>query len=74
MTAKLRSEYNTGANIVAVAEAAGNTQNLVLIEQSRRFEQPKDVHAIGTASGRVEGEGSFDVAIRSRGPEDTNTW
>jgi hypothetical protein len=72
MPTKLARKDDSGTNIIAIAETAGNTQDLVVIQQCGLFDQTKQMNPIGPAPTRIEGECRFDVTIRSRSTQDTN--
>ena len=58
-------------DVVAVAEAAGDGQDLVTVRCRSGFSQDSvDVHALGRAPGQFEGVGGFPVAVGAGGAED----
>src|SRR4029453_6094423 len=66
----LIAEDAAGADVVAIAEAAWDAQNLILRSEPRIFEQGIQVHRVGSCTGRLEGERRFAVAVGAGGTED----
>ncbi len=64
----------SAGHIVAVREAAGDYQDLVLVEQPRVFAQAVDVDPFGGGAGLLEGELRFSVAVGAGCSEDQNAW
>ena len=64
--------YDAGGNIVAVAEAAGDAEDLILVGQLRGFEPTVEMDDVSIAAGALEGERGFDVAVGARSAEDTD--
>jgi hypothetical protein len=72
VSAKLGAEDHSGADVVAVAEPAGNAQHLVLAQPRRIFEQAKQVDPLGRRPALFERERGLDVAIGSGGTQNAN--
>ena len=66
----LVAEDSAGAQVVAVAESAGDAEDLELLEERGLFQQPVDVQGFGLRAGLLEGEGGFGVAVGAGGAED----
>ena len=62
----LVAEDAAGRDVVAVAESAGDAQDLKVGHATRLFEHAIDVPPLGHAAGQLEGVRSFPVAIRAR--------
>ncbi len=58
-----------GGHVVAVAEAAGDAEDLELPETYGLAEQRVDVQRLGCSAGLPEGEGGFLIAIGARGSQ-----
>jgi hypothetical protein len=72
--ANLVSENTPGGNVVAIAEPAGQAQNLKLLDQARHLEQPIDMQPFGFAASALESEGGFTIAIGAGGPQYKDAW
>ena len=70
MMLDLVAQNASGGHVVAVAEAARDTQDLIGGQLRRLFQQPADVQRFGFGPGLLEGEGRFQIAVRARGPQD----
>jgi len=55
-----------GGHVVAVAETAGDDQELIVPQRLGLFHQAEDVHALGPKAGLLERELRLAIAIRSR--------
>ena len=70
MVEHLVAEDSAGAQVVAVAESAGNAEDLELLEERGLFQKPVDVQGFGLCAGLLEGEGRFGVAVGAGGAKD----
>ena len=70
VVADLVGEDPARGDVVAVAEAAGNGQELVVVHKRRAFEDFVDVAILDGGAGELEGVGGFLVAVRAGGPQD----
>ncbi len=66
------SEDDAGAEVVAVAESAGEAEGLEVFEEAGVFEEPEEVDPFGGAAASVEGVGGFDVAVGAGGSKDAD--
>jgi len=66
----LVGEDAAGGDVVAVAEAARDRQDLVPIQQGWLGEQLINVYELAGGSGLFEGERGFAVAVGAGGTED----
>ena len=58
-----------GRHVVAVAEPAGDAEDLKLVEQIGFIQQPVDVQQLDLAAGLCESKRGFLVAVRAGGSE-----
>ena len=58
------------ADVVAVAEAPGDAQDLRILRQPRVFQKAVEVHAFGLRAGRFERESRLAVAVGAGRSED----
>jgi hypothetical protein len=72
MNAKLRCQNASGSDVVAVAEPAGETENLKIVSEDWSFDKLLNVDRNRLGPGQLERVGCFNIAIRSRGTEDEN--
>lgn len=63
MSAELAREDDAGSEVIAVAEAAGDAEDLEIGESCGVFKQSIEVQAFGLGPGEFEGPGGFDVAV-----------
>lgn len=73
LSAELAGEDHAGAEVVTVAESAGDAENLVVCQQVWRFEESEEVHAVSNSAGNFEGMRCFDITVGSWCPKHTNT-
>ncbi len=67
---QLAGEDFAGGHVVAVGEAAGDGENLVLQEEAWLFAQLVDVDAVGEGAGLLEGELRLLIAVGAGGSQD----
>jgi hypothetical protein len=72
--AKLPRKYDPRANIVPVAEATGDADDLKCVQKRWLLEQTKQMNAIRVPAARLEGERRLDVAVRSWRTQNANSW
>ena len=58
-------EDDTRSDVVTITEPAGDTENLVLVEQLGLFDQPEEVDASGMASTQIKGVRGLPIAVRT---------
>ena len=63
---EVEGEQPSGAEGVAVAEAAGDDHDVVSPERRRVGHQLVDEHRVRLGAGEAEGEGDVAVAVRAR--------
>jgi len=63
-----------GGDVVAVAEAAREHEDLVVLEQFRVLAEAVDVEAVGPSTCELEGELGLEVAVGARRAEDQDLW
>ena len=73
MTAKLTGENNARSDVVAVTEATGYAEDLVLIEQLGLFDQPEEMDAIGATATHVERVRGLHVTVRAGSTQYTHS-
>ena len=66
----LHGEDLPGGHVVAVAEAAGDAEDLEVGQQGRLLQHAVDVQRLRLGAGQLEGPGGLLVAIGARGAED----
>src|SRR5205085_6380904 len=71
---QLGGEDLAGGHIVAVGEAAGDCEDVVLPQQARVLAEAIDMNAIGPAASSFEGELRFLVAVSAGGAEHECGW
>ena len=74
VVANLVAQYASRRKIVAIAEAAGDDEDLKLAKASGIFEQSVDMNSLGRRARPLEGERRLDVAISAGRTENKNTW
>ena len=67
---QLVGEDLAGPDVVAVAEAAGQHEDLVWCRSVRVLAEAVDVDAVGDGAGELEGVLGLLVAVGARGPQD----
>jgi len=72
LSAKLAGEDNSGSEVITVAEAAGNAEDLKIGESGGIFEQSVEVQAFGFGTCEFEGPCGFDVAVGAWGAENAD--
>ena len=70
---QLIAQNFSGGHIVAVGEAAGNDQDLKIVQQLGLLPEPLDVQPLRDGAGLFEGKLGFDVAVGAGGTEDQST-
>ncbi len=70
---QLNAENAAASDIVAIAEPAGDAENLEVGEQFRRFQQLAYVHVLRAAAGALKGKRGFHVAIGARRSENEDS-
>ena len=65
MSSQLAGEDDTRSDVVTITEPAGDTENLVLVEQLGLFDQPEEVDASGMASTQIKGVRGLPIAVRT---------
>lgn len=63
LSAELTGEDDAGTEVISVAEAAGDAEDLEIRESCGIFEQSVEVQSFGPGTGEFEGPGGFDVAV-----------
>jgi hypothetical protein len=69
----MSAEDDARAEVVSIAEAARDAENLKVIQQFGAFQNAKQVQPFRHASRGVECEGGFDVAVRARSTQNAYT-
>ncbi|MEY4186997.1 MAG: hypothetical protein RIT02_2031 [Planctomycetota bacterium] len=72
LSAKLAGEDNAGSEVITVAEATGNAEDLEIGESGGIFEQSVEVQAFGFGTCEFEGPCGFDVAVGAWGAENAD--
>jgi hypothetical protein len=70
----LTRQNSTGCDIVAVAKAARQTENLRVISKAGSLDQPVNVDALRFRASLLESEFRFQITVRSRGSQDQYVW
>ena len=70
MVDELVGEDFSGGDVVAVGEAAGEGEDLVLLEEGGVLEGFVDVEEIDIAADEFEGVGEFDIGVGAGGAEE----
>lgn len=68
--AKLIGQDFAGRHVVAIGEAAGDDENLEVVQEGGVLAEAIDVEAVRRAAGLFEGESRFLIAIRARRSKD----
>jgi hypothetical protein len=66
----LIGEDFAGGDVVAVAEAAGENEDLTIAEDGRGFENAVDMHELRSCSGQLECVGGLRIAVGAGGSKD----
>lgn len=66
---KLSGENPSCGDVVAVAEAAGNGEHLVIPQQAGLLNEAPDVDEVSLGPGEFPGVTGFEVAIGAGGPQ-----
>jgi len=72
--AELIGQDFSGGDVIAITEASGNDEDLIIVEQRWRFPKSIDMQKISLSAGSFESEMSFGVAIGSWGTQNKNAW
>ena len=72
LSAELSREDDTGAEVIAVTEAAWDAQDLILLQLRGRFQQPEQMDAFCCGPCHFEGMGRFEITICSGCPKHTH--
>lgn len=67
LTSKLAGKNHTCTKVVAIAESARDTQNLIPTELGGIFEEAEKMNSIRRRTGQLKRMSRFNVTIRSRG-------
>ena len=70
MVGDLVGEDLAGGDVVAVAEAAGEGEDLVILQPQPVAQEAVDVHAFSVGAGQVERMGGFEIAVGAGGAKD----
>ena len=73
LSSQLTREDHAGSQIVTVTESTRDTQNLVLTEPRRVFQQSKQMQPLGRSPSQLEGMRGLDVAVGSGGSQDADS-
>jgi hypothetical protein len=69
MMRDLIGEDFSGGDVVAVTEAAGNSEDLKIVKKIGRFQKAIDVDRIDFCAGSLKSVGGFAVAIGAGGAQ-----
>lgn len=72
LSAELPGEDDAGAEVIAVAETAGDAEDLKFGESGRVFQQSVEMQPFGLCPGQFESPGCFDVAVGAGCAEDAD--
>lgn len=72
--ADLVGEDATAGDVVAVAEAAGDRDDLEPVEGCRGFDESFDVRGVSRRAGLLPGEGGLLFAVNAGGPDDEDAY
>jgi len=72
LATELPGKDDAGAEVIAVAETAGDAENLEFGQSGRVFQQSIEVQPFGLCSGEFKSPGCFDVAVRAWCAEDAD--
>ena len=70
---QFEGEDPSAGDVVAVGEAAGDAEDLVVVGKRRLLCQGVDMNPLGNRPGPLEGVDGLMIAVRAGGTEDENT-